>query len=919
MGRALLFLCLALLVACAEEKTLNQYLAQSRTAIAEGDFPTALSGLRNAMNINAGSAEARFLLGKIHLEMERNAEAEKELRRAEDLGWPVDETRPRIARALFGQARFEEALALSPEGLSTLPTARMLAIQVLAALVLGEFDMAQALYDGATSLAPDDIEIRLLGARMDALQGRREAGLAEVEQVLDETPGYVEALRLRAHILLELQRLEEAREAFTATINRAGIDFSDRVARATINIRLDRLDEVEPDLKALRASAPNHPSTHYIEGLMAFHAGNIRDAAHNLGAARLMQGKYPLMVYFESLARLLEGAVQPAEDIAREFVQLVPDSVRGRRLLGALLLHNGKYDEVEEVLQPLRDFNPDDIYAINLVAHALLKKDRADQAMYLFRWLRRLRPDIPAGQIPLGDGLIVTALGAGNEEAIEAALAGFDPFPRDDILTIIGHLEKEDYAAALTAADSLKWRDTSGIAPYNVLAAVHLAAGQEAEAKEVLELALKRDPGNPPANLTLASLARRDGDYATEKQHYRAVLTYNPDHVPALMSLAVWEGRDGDSERMRAGLRQTVDFNPHLLEPRLALARFYLDDGDPQRVAPLFSDLLPLQQRSPRLLDLFARAEIAQGNHESAYAALTQLTRTVRGNAEQFQLLAVVADALGKRAEATAALEQALALNPNYVPALLAMARRAELAGDGPRLAELVEQLVALAPDEPEVMRIQSVLAARTGDTGKALQLAKDAHAAGRTSATLLQLTEMQRRSGRAQQARSLRRNWLKAHPRDVAVRLALSDQLYAENDLRAAELQYTQVLAQDPDNVLALNNLAWLLRHEDAKRSLAYIRRAANLMPNDPMVLDSRAVIEFLNGKHRAAAVVIQQALQVAPDNPSIRYHQAMIQNALGREDVARAQLEDILKDGSPAFPERAQAQALLQSLSAG
>ena len=118
---------------------------------------------------------------------------------------------------------------------------------------------------------------------------------------------------------------------------------------------------------------------------------------------------------------------------------------------------------------------------------------------------------------------------------------------------------------------------------------------------------------------------------------------------------------------------------------------------------------------------------------------------------------------------------------------------------------------------------------------------------------------------------------------------------------------------------MLALNNLAWMLRERQPRRSLAYIRRAARLMPQEPMVLDSRAVIEHLNGNSVQAALVIQQALKVDPDNPSLLYHQAMIRAAAGATEQARSQLEQVLAGHAEAFPEREEAVALLSSLQGG
>ena len=135
-------------------------------------------------------------------------------------------------------------------------------------------------------------------------------------------------------------------------------------------------------------------------------------------------------------------------------------------------------------------------------------------------------------------------------------------------------------------------------------------------------------------------------------------------------------------------------------------------------------------------------------------------------------------------------------------------------------------------------------------------------------------------------------------------------------DDVAGAEVEYLAVIETDPDNVVALNNLAWNLRLEEPRQALQYIRRAAQAAPERPEVLDTLAVIEHLNGESRAAYRNIERALKGAPQNPSMRYHKAMIGAALGEEDQAIALLEELLADEATEFPERAEAEALLDTL---
>ena len=124
-----------------------------------------------------------------------------------------------------------------------------------------------------------------------------------------------------------------------------------------------------------------------------------------------------------------------------------------------------------------------------------------------------------------------------------------------------------------------------------------------------------------------------------------------------------------------------------------------------------------------------------------------------------------------------------------------------------------------------------------------------------------------------------------------------------------------SQVLEDDPKNVTALNNTAWLLKEKEPAQALEYVRQAAAAAPDSADVLDTMAVIEYWNKDYRRAERSIERALEKLPDNPSVLYHSAMIDAALEDTDGARATLEKLLSTGQD-FPELAEARALLAKL---
>ena len=143
----------------------------------------------------------------------------------------------------------------------------------------------------------------------------------------------------------------------------------------------------------------------------------------------------------------------------------------------------------------------------------------------------------------------------------------------------------------------------------------------------------------------------------------------------------------------------------------------------------------------------------------------------------------------------------------------------------------------------------------------------------------------------------------------------ALASHFQATGDTASAIFHYQKVLAINPNNVVALNNLAWNMRDVNILRAMSFIERAVALSPN-PAVLDTQAYLQHLAGDNVAARYTIRQALLDAPDEPSMRYHSALIDAALNDKAAALDTLTDLTAENAESFPERAEALELLQSL---
>jgi tetratricopeptide (TPR) repeat protein len=99
-------------------------------------------------------------------------------------------------------------------------------------------------------------------------------------------------------------------------------------------------------------------------------------------------------------------------------------------------------------------------------------------------------------------------------------------------------------------------------------------------------------------------------------------------------------------------------------------------------------------------------------------------------------------------------------------------------------------------------------------------------------------------------------------NPKAAALSLQLADLFDLQGDYASAETAYRQVLAQDPDNLVALNNLSWLLAQSTkGTEALDLINRAIQRAGERPELLDTRAVVEMERGQLREAIADLEKA----------------------------------------------------------
>jgi len=159
-------------------------------------------------------------------------------------------------------------------------------------------------------------------------------------------------------------------------------------------------------------------------------------------------------------------------------------------------------------------------------------------------------------------------------------------------------------------------------------------------------------------------------------------------------------------------------------------------------------------------------------------------------------------------------------------------------------------------------------------------------------------------------------RRWLADHPDDTQVASTLASYDLAARRFDEARSVSEALVAKQPMDRVALNNLAWLYQQAGDPRARRLAERAYLLAPDLPQTADTLAWILVQQGDPGIALGLLRKASAAAPGEPSIRYHLAVALNQNGQRDEARKLLASLIAE-RVTFDDKPAAEKLLAELS--
>ena len=492
---------------------------------------------------------------------------------------------------------------------------------------------------------------------------------------------------------------------------------------------------------------------------------------------------------------------------------------------------------------------------------------------------------------------------------------------KSNYLSVLELVKNKHYEQAKIKVTELIRQDPNQSIYYNLQALLQLVNKDLPGAEQSFLKTVELNPENTQALTGLSRLALYNKQLDSAKQYADKVLAINPHEVIAYQVLAdvalQQQGMDA-VEAILLDARVKVKDNPKAeLAILQSLGKVYIRKNQPEKLLQLAADLIKRNKNDITALSFLAQAQLANKDETGAEKTLRQIIVQQPNDAEHLFLLArLLGNQKDKETEILGLLDKA-ALNIDN-PALVLSYKAAVLIKQ-----KHYKQAYAIAQQVDESNPAQSIGKILKGDVYLAQNKYSDAqlnyqqaYAITPNIKVLDAMLKILAQQNKPNDAVSLLEKELAANKDnpDIHYRLAIIYQATEQNDL--AIQYYETVLAKQKDNVIVLNNLAYLYALQQNPKAISLAKQAYQLAPKSGAVADTYGYLLLKQGDKQESLKILKHAAESAPGLTEIQLHLAEAYIVNEDKLQAKAILQELLNNKTANVVEQGKARELLEGL---
>lgn len=919
-GVALLF-GLFLLPACTTELDDKQSTQLAKEHIENNRLRAANLELKNALKANAKNAEARYLLGNLYVTLGDMPSAIKEFGKAGAAGWNEAQIQIGLMRAYIFSNQFKKVIDEIDikDNYATSEKANLYGLKAFAAAATGDLALARDLIENGKELKADAYQVVKTDIQLNVSKAEFALAFTQLDAALQRYGDNAELLLLKAFAGLQSNNKDIAVEAFGKVLAEEPkilVTFNGRRARlgmTRIELMNKDFTRAEKMLMPLLNQDASDPEANYMGGLLAFETGQYDIAEERLLKVLKVAPEHSKTLLLFGTVNFAQEDFEQASYYMSKYIQAQPGDITARKLLGRAYMKMGQLEDAKAVLKAGLNIKQDDAELLGLIGISQLQSgnialgiSELEKAVVKAPASDALRNELAMAYIAAGD----------NDKAIQQLNTILDEGGRQHqskVLLISAHLRAEQYDKAIGVALEIKNQSPDDAATQLLVGRVFVVSKDNVEARKYFNKALQIKPDYLQALMSLAELEEREGRLSETEALYKKAAKKHPKSTMPLLALARLAEAQKKMPAMVDWLEKARALNKNDIVSRKILAVHYLAEQQLKKSRLIVDEALKISQADNSLMVLQARLQMAEGRHNKAMQTLNALVARVPESNFVRAMLAETYIKLDQPSDARKQLAIVLENQPYYTPALALLASLDLQAAQYDQAQKNIDKILQVQPDSSmahelagDVQLVKKVFSEATKFYQKAWQKK-------RTATLAIKLSQASSRVGDFEAATKPLHSWLDENPNDAFVlQLLGTAYLNMENNKKASTM-FEKALKLQPENIIALNNLAWLYSMAGNNKALPLAEKAYRINSEDGGIQDTYGWILLQQGHYEKGLRVLEQAIRQLPDVPEVQYHYAVALMKTGDKAKAQQLLQKLLDSGA-AFEGQDDARRLLK-----
>jgi putative PEP-CTERM system TPR-repeat lipoprotein len=876
------------ITACGDNESAQTYISKAESQIVEKQDSAAIISLKNALKLDAKNAQARFLLGKLYLNMGDAENAIKEFERANKFKFSVDQVLPLLARAYMLAEDDEAILALAPqEKLLSNPNTQYLAYKVMAALRTDNKALAQETVEAALSVTQSDGYSMLAKAYLAFFEQKLDLANTSVGRILVATPDNVDALMLQGQIATAQNNYELAVESFSQYLKFQPNSGRAQIFLADSLVKNGQFDEAENIADSILAKVPNQPFLLYIKALVRFEKKDYK-AASSIANQSLSSGfkNFRLKLVAGASAFYLQNYEQSNHHLKELLPYLAPEHP-ARRMLAISQLQLGLIDDISETLTDYDSTSKENAQFLSTLSYELLEVGAFEKAKEMANYAAASN-GMTAEQTARAGVLKLLMNDPSGIDTLELAVQQNPELISAELALAFASIKSGDLVRATAISDKWLKEYPNNPGGYNLKATIFFKENKLAEGKAALEKSLEIEPNNVYALTQLVKLANHEKDKDLAVSLTEQALKAHPETIEVLgLYFEFHKDKDGLDVITQAQQNHAKDIKYGIL---LAQSLMQLEQF---KQASSVLDGYDVNVKTPkRYWQLLLSANAQQADGKDLLLLLEQWHKTNAYHIEPVFLLAnywankkapdkalnILNDAFKNHPKNVMLhlVKMQLLLNNNDSKNAKLLFTAVEkfdlnkdlLAGIEGRILLLDKEYAAAIPKLKQQYQSQP-----NNINASYLAFALEANSQKGEAIKLLELHADKDRVDN------------KINPK---MTLSLAN-MYLADDKNKAIAEYERLIKAVPNNVVALNNLSWLYMDQGkTTQAVAYAKQAYELAPKVPNVVDTYGQALLKSNKKGAAVQKAKEAYDLSEGKDIdivLNFAEALLANNMNKE----------------------------------